>query len=330
MDNLLREKTDLMINNFNVLRGSFTWESVLVKHFGAILHANNGKDIDVRKLEEIKQYIKENTSFASYFRGTNTFVIASMLSLQGDYRSEFKKLITVYDLMKNYGFKSSIYLPLAAYCITKEVSMEDWDYRLRRMEEFYKNMKKNHFWLTSPDDYVFAAVLANTDLDVSTTYKRIENCYNLLNSLGFYKGNDLQTLSHVLALGEVDDEGKCEKARELFTKLKGYKCRFYNNGLAVLGVLVLLNEDVDKIVTDVVETYDRIKSNKGYGIFSIDSSMRTILAATLVSDSYVKTMDKNILEATIGNSINSIIIAQQQAMIAAACASMAATQAGGA
>ena len=329
MDNLLREKTELMIDNYSMLKGAFPWENTLVKHFGAIVNANYGKKVDTRRIEEIKHYIKENTSIASYFRGTNTFVLANLLSLQEDYISPFKNLLTVYELMKKYGFRSSIYLPLAAYAITKEVAMSDWDFRLRRMEAFYKNMKSNHFWLTSPDDYVFAAVLATTDMDVDGTSKRIENCYSILNSLGFYKGNDLQTLSHVLALGEAEDEGKCRKARELFTKLKNNKCKFYNNGLAVLGVLVLINDDVDKIVADVVETYERIKNSKGYGMWSIDASMRSMLAATLVSDTYVKTMDAKVLEAAVGNSINAIIIAQQQAMIAAACAAMVAAQSSG-
>lgn len=329
MDNLLREKTEMMIANYNMLKSAFPWENTLVKHFGAIVNANYGKEVDIRRIEEIKHYIKENTSFASYFRGTNTFVLANLLSLQEDYISPFKNLLTVYELMKKYGFRSSVYLPLAAYAITQEVEMADWDFRLRRMEAFYKNMKSNHFWLTSPDDYVFAAVLATTDLEVDATSKRIENCYSILNSLGFYKGNDLQTLSHVLALGESEDEAKCRKARELFVKLKDRKCKFYNNGLAVLGVLVLINQDVDKIVSDVVETYERIKSCKGYGMWSIDTSMRSILAATLVSDCYVKTMDPDVLQAAVGNSINSIIIAQQQAMIAAACAAMVAAQSSG-
>lgn len=46
------------------------------------------------------------------------------------------------------------------------------------MNQFYKSMKQNHFWLTSTDDYVFAAVFAATDLDVDETMKKVEGSQN--------------------------------------------------------------------------------------------------------------------------------------------------------
>ena len=143
---------------------------------------------------------------------------------------------------------------------------------------------------------------------------------NLLNQEGFWKGNDLQSLSHILAIGEEEDIDKCKRAMKLYFGLKSEKCRLQYNGLATLGVLTLINQDVDKIIKEVKEVYNYIKEKDGYGFWSLDTSTRTMLAANLVSDFYVDGMKKGVLQIALGNSINAIIIAQEQAMIAAACA----------
>jgi hypothetical protein len=253
--------------------------------------------------------------------------MANLLSFEENYKEFFDNMLKVHEKMREAKFKKSVQLPLAAYTIVKEVPMDEWDLVIKRMDEFYKKMKQNHFWLTSTDDYVFSAVLATTDLEVQVTSEKIEACYSLLNKEGLYKGNDLQTLSHILALGEEEVKVKCNKAIELFTGLKARKCKLQYSGLATLGLLTLVTTNVDKIVNEIVEVYEYIYEQKGYGYWSLDRSMRTILAATLVSDFYVDEIKKGVLQITLGNSINAIIIAQQQAAVAAACAASGAAAA---
>ncbi|WP_163194513.1 DUF4003 family protein [Clostridium thermarum] len=322
----LKSKVDLMVENYNILKNGFTWESRLIKHFSAMTYALADRRVDTNRLKEVKDYIKDQTSWTSQFRGANQFILASLLSLENDYKDFFGKIQQVYDKLRNYGFKSSAYLPLAAFTIAKSTE-GDWDHTIRRMNSFYNQMKKNHFWLTSHDDYVFASVLATTDLNVEETSALIESCYRALNSRGLHKGNDLQTLSHILALGEEDVETKCRKAVAIYDRLKEEKCKLEYKGLATLGLVTLISTDISKIVSEIKEVYDYIYEKEGYGFWSLDKGTRTILAATLVSDFYVGEAKKGLLQITLGNSINAIIIAQQQATIAAACAASAAAAA---
>lgn len=324
MNTEVKAKVDLMVDNYYELKKGFKWESNLAKHFGALVHSINGKKVDVSIIEKIVKYIKSKTGTFSNYRGTNGFILSNLLSFEEDYETFFNNMLEVNKKMRDKKFKSSAYLPLAAYTITKEVSSEEWDYRIDRMRDFYNYMKENHFWLTSSDDYVFAAVLAISDLEAEKASKDIEKCYRYLNEDGFHKGNDLQTLSHILAIGEESAEVKCKKTVEIYKGLKGKKLKLAYNGLASLGVLALVASDIDKIIDEIKEVYDYIYEKKGYGTWSIDKSMRTMLAATLVADSYVENIKKGVVQVALGNSINAIIIAQQQAMIAAACAASAA------
>ena len=320
MDIVLREKADLMAENYKKLKEGFRWDMNLLRHFGAMVHAIKGQRVSIDSLEKIKKHIKDETSWVSNFRGTNIFILTNFLYFEDDYKTTFRNMEKVYDKLKNEGFKNSTYLPLAAYTIAKEVPDDQWDYRIKRMRHFYDNMKKNHFWLTSADDYVFAAVLATTDLEVEGTSEKIEGCYRLLNEKGFYKGNDLQTLSHILALGEEEIKVKCSKTMELYEGLKEKKMKLQYSGLASLGVLTLISSDVDKTINEIKEVYDYIYEKDGYGFWSLDKNMRVILAANLVADYYVEGIKNGVLQVTLANSINAIIIAQQQAAVAAACA----------
>ena len=324
MDVLLKKKVDLMVENYYELKKAFKWEYTLVHHFGAMVNAMGEKAVDKDKIEEIKKYIKAETKWSSYFRGVNSYIIANLLCSEEDYMRTFQNILEVYEYMERIGFKNSNYLPLAAYTLVKEVPRDQWNYRIKRMKEFYESMKKKHFWLTSHDDYVFAAVLATTDLEVAKTSEKIEDCYGTLNKKGFYKGNDLQTLSHILALGEEGIEEKCSKAIKLNAALLDKECKLKYTGLATLGVLTLITTDIDKMVYEIKEVYDYLYEKDGYGFWSLDKSMRTVLAANLVADFYVNGIKNGILKVTLGNSINAIIIAQQQATIAAVCAASAA------
>jgi len=320
----LKAKADLMTDNYYELKKGFKWEANLAKHFGALIHAINDKRVDINALEKIRKYIKSQTGTFSNYRGTNGFILSNLLYLEDNYKMIFNNMLEVSKKMKEKKFKNSAYSPLAAYTIAKEVSSEEWNYRIDRMRDFYNYMKQNHFWLTSSDDYVLAAVLAISDLDAEKTSKDFENCYRYLNDIAFRKSNDLQTLSHILAIGEESVEIKCKKTVEIYKGFKEQKLKLAYSSLATLGVLALVTSDIGKIVKEVLEVYDYINNKKGYGAWSIDKSMRAMLAASLVTDAYVEEIKKGVVQVALGNSINAIIIAQQQAMIAAACAASAA------
>lgn len=127
-----------------------------------------------------------------------------------------------------------------------------------------------------------------------------------------------------MALGEESACEKCKKASTLYNKLKDKKCKLNYSGLATLGVLTLIASDEDKIVSDIKEVNDFIYEKDGYGMWSLDKTARTILSANLVCDFYVGEMKKGVLDVALANSINAILIAQEQAAVAACCAASAA------
>lgn len=324
MNENLKKKVDLMVDNYSVLKEDFIWEDSLVKHFAAMVNANKDKKVDLKKIHEISDYIKRETDFFSYFRGSNKLMMANILAFEDDYKAMFQKIEAIYDKLKANGFKNSEYLPLAAYTIAKEIEDNGIEFRIKRMRSFYEKMEKNHWWLTSSDDYVLAAVLATTDLDVDETSNKIEECYNALKDNSFTGCNDLQTLSHILALGEEDVNKKVTRVIDLYEGLKKVKCKISYSGLPSLGVLALITDDIKKVLEEAKEIHDYIYEKSGYGFWSLDRNMRVILALNLISAYYVENIKSEVLEVTLANSINAILIAQEQATVAACIAVSAA------
>ncbi len=320
----IQNKCDLFAENYQILRKNFKWDYAMMHRLGALLYANAGVVADVEIIKNAKEIIKKYTGFFSSFKETTFFALSILLSLETNPEELFKRTINVYNDMKEVGFHSSPYLTLAAFSIAKQTEGNDVSLVINRAEDFYEAMKKEHWFLTTSDDYGYAAMLAMTDTSVSQAIQEMETCYALLKK-DFGAGNALQSLTHVLTIAEESAQVKCERVKEVYHSLnkKGCKLSRYNE-LATLGILVLISEDVEKLTDEIMEVYEQLIEKKGLGSWSISKHERTMFGAALVADEYIKGMKKNPLSVTLTNSITNIVIAQQTAMIIAASSASAA------
>lgn len=328
MDRMLQEKIDRMAENYERLKNGFAWDYDVVKHFGALMAVMDDREMDVVKIKEIREHIKSSQSFFSNFRGNNEFILAILLMMHDDYKATYKAVLDAHEGLKRFGFKDGMYLPLASYVIGTHVEQYRYNEVFKRMEDFYTDMKRNHFWITSQDDYVLSAVLATTECDVEDTSRDIETCYNLLaTEKGMYRGNELQALAHVLSLGEESAAVKCDRAIEIQRQLTDRKCRLNHHGLSSLGVLTLLGVNPMGIADEVVEVKDYLYQKPGYGFWSIDSNLRTILAAGILADYHADRMQRgegdklSLMANSVTSVVSAIMVAEQMAIMTAVIAS---------
>ena len=188
-------------------------------------------------------HIKKTTGIFSYYRGTSMIILSSLFACKYDNpKQEFDKMLHYDKRMKEAGFKNSMYLPMANYALLA-TCREEWQIiRINKAIEIYKEMKKNHPWLTSGDDYPLSILLADSDMPVNNIIDNMEECYNLLNEYGFGKNNGLQFLSHILGFRKEENKVKVLRCKEIFDKLKENKMKVYSGGYAVIGFLSILGE----------------------------------------------------------------------------------------
>jgi hypothetical protein len=327
MDELLKVKLDRLIELFQQVSSQYKWEQSLTNHFTALTYTLNNKDFDKEKIENVRKHMKETTGMFSYYRGTSRIILSSLLACKYDNpQQEFNKMLQYDEKMKEAGFKNNMYLPMANYALLSTCTEEWVDTRINKAIEIYKEMKKNHPWLTSGDDYPLSILLSQSEMPVNNIIDNIEDCYRLLNENGFSKNNGLQFLSHIIGFRQEENKIKVLRCKEIFDKLKENKMKVYSGGYAVIGFLSLLGEEAQNAVEQVIEIVKVLQSTKKYKWLTKETHLFT--AAALVSELYINNMKSKseLIQTVIGISIEALIAAQTVAIIAAASA--ASTSAG--
>ncbi|MCF7757914.1 DUF4003 domain-containing protein [Paenibacillus xylanexedens] len=317
------ERVELFVSNTQIIKKSFKWQHAMMHRLAALLYAAENKTADGEAIRQSHELIKQNTKLFSAFRGNSAISIAAMLSLTTDEETRLADTLHVYDLMKEIKFRNSDYLVIAAYQIATQTSPDQFQPTVERAKSFYDGMKAEHRFLTGQDDYIFAAMLALSDLEVDTGVARMEQLYGELKP-EFSSRNSVQALTQVLVLGEdIPDAGaRVIALNEAFRKRDLRMDKTYT--LPSLGILSLLPSDRDSLVDEVAETNDWLRTQKGFGAWSIDKQELLLFSSALVAIQHVEDLRNGVLTTTISTSITNIIIAQQAAMAAAATASAAA------
>ena len=345
MNEKIKKFSTLFIENRDIIKAGFSWENSYIYPVCAAIFMEKGRTADVGRMKECRQILMEQTGLFSNFRGIAKLAMVSLLAVDGEPERKMERSMEVYQVMKERFFGSS-YLPVASMLIADVVSPSEFDTIAERTRKIYDLMKREHPFLTSSEDSIFAAMLALSDKPETVLIEETERCYNILRS-EFYSGNAVQSLSHVLALADLPADVKCERTLQMYRMLKsrGYA---YGTGyeLATLGVLALLGageqdaaaeegagnmgqaqeDTMETIMEEVMETDDFLSGQKGYGIFGLGRKQRLMHAGMIVTSAHMGTdgeAAQTLQQAAIGGTV-SLIAAQQAAMCAAIAASSAA------
>ena len=322
----LQEKLTLFAANSQTMKREFKWREPLTIRMAALLFAFENKPVDCSAIRECHALIKSNTGIFSTFRGNMVLCVAAMLSLKENREKLFAQTVAVYKMMKDVKFRASDYLAVAAYQIAANTNSDNYQNIVVRTRAFYDGMKTNGFFRTGEDDYIFAAMLGLSDIDVKEGTNRIEQLYRQFKP-DFLSGNSVQMLAQILVLAGKSDL-VAERLFKLREELKNKKLRFDKSfTLSSLGILVLLPVDIDTIVQDIEEANTFLKTQKGFSPLWVTKQERLLLTASIVASMYAENAKNDVLTASISTSITGIIIAQQTAMIAAVTASGAAASA---
>lgn len=311
------------IDNRDRIKGAFGWESAYIYPVCAAVFTDRRQRADAERMKYCRDILKENTGLFSNFRGTVKLVMISMMAADGSPEEKLRKSLQIYDSLREHFF-SSQYLPVASMAIAEVAPESRYGEIAGRTRHIYDLMKSEHPFLTSGEDSVFAALLALSDLTDEQVVQETEDCYRILKP-EFFSGNAVQSLSHVLALGEGSAEEKCSRVMELY---RGLRERGYRYGtdyeLATLGVLALLPAELSRVMEDIMEVDDFLARQKGYGIMGVGRKQRLMHAGMLVSGDYIGESGNLMMNSAAVGGTLCLIAAQQAAVCAAVVASSAA------
>lgn len=169
-------------------------------------------------------------------------------------------------------------------------------------------------------------MLGLSDISIETGLTGMERLYASLKP-EFLSGNAVQALTQVLVLGgdNPDMVKRVLTLRDAF-RARGIRLdREYT--LPSLGVLSLLPADEESLARNTASSYDFLRGQQGFGIWSVTKQELLIFSSALVALDYTDETKSGILSAAVSTNITNIIIAQQTAIAAAAASSAAAASA---
>lgn len=316
-------RLELFSDNAQQMKEAFPWKNAMVNRLAALLYAAEDKRVDEGAIRAGLELIKENTGVFSSFRGTSGMCIAALLALSGRQQSLLANTLSAFEMMKNVKFRASDYTVIAAYQIAANSTPEQYLHIVERAKAFYDGMKAERRFLTSYDDYIFAAMLGLSDIAVDSGVKRMEQLYAGLKP-EFFSGNSVQSLTQVLVLGG-EASSSAARVLELRDAFRARNIRLDKPfTLSSLGVLSLLPVSKEELVNAVSGIYDVLRSKKGFGKWTILEQELLLLSTSLAAFKYMDDIKNGIVSTTLSTSITNIVIAQQTAITAAATAAAAA------
>jgi len=301
----------------------FKMENSYIYPVSANVFISRGQEADAERLLACKRVINDQAGIFSNFRGTVRTPLACMLSLSDRPEEKMAQAMTFYDMLKQ-SFWGSEYLTLVAVLLTELTDGLDAEVRMERGKEIYRRMRKEHPFLTSSEDSVFAVLLAFSLKDNDALIEDMEASYRLLKER-FSDSNCVQTASHVLALTDGAPQEKTDRMLQIYDSISaagGKYGRHYE--LAVLAALSVLPADIGEMTADILDADAFLSEQKGYGFWGLDRRTRMMHAAMLTADLHAP--ESHMESAALASTL-SIVAAQQMAMCAAICAASASSAA---
>jgi len=321
----LKQICDLYAENREALKKAFPGESMSIFPVCAAQLTGHGKKADAQTLKASRRTLRSEVGVFSNLRGIVETPVVTAIAIAEDPKGKTEEIVAMYRKLKEYFFPSE-YLAVAASVLTEMAPGTQAEPYIERGRELYRLMKSEHPLLTSQEDSVMSVLLAFSEKSDGALLQDMESIYRALKAeIRFGSHNNIQTVSHILAMSDAEPSTLVKRFLKLFNGLKEKGCPYGRDfQLPALAVLALSGRSADEVIAEMIETEAYLKPLKGYhGIFGFTRKDRFMHAAMLLSLQEEKNAgpDAGILTSTI------VMIAAQQAAMCAMVASMAASSA---
>ena len=196
------------LNTFERLRARKGWSTQTdTFRFVALTLGAAGPAVDYDLLEQTAAGLKQRARWTSPLRSEIRYVVAAMiLRRQLDPGAIHARVIETRDAFRPHKIPSRGTGPtLAALLLALHGEGRPVpQLQLERLSRIYRQWRKDHMWLTNANDLAAAALHASRNEAVDILTADIERAYDRLREAGFRRGNELQLVSHLLA---VDPRG---------------------------------------------------------------------------------------------------------------------------
>lgn len=287
MEEKLMERCRRQIENEGDLRQSVTLGSEESVKLGALLYTALGLKVDPDRILECQTILRDRTGLFSNFRGALQAVVLLKMTQAEDPAAYINDAIYAYTrLTRNMTFPGLLSV-LAAITISEQHGDRDVDEVINRILEIYATVKEMHPYLTDESDMAYIALmLLSGKADIRIEEDK-ETIYVALKEKFHLPAEAAQSSALVLITGNKPVDERVDEFMRLYDALNetGHATA-KNRCISIYGAFTDVQVPQEKIVEAVAWADQFLKDKKGYGVFSVSTDLRKVLAATLVLQHY--------------------------------------------
>ncbi|MBO4882489.1 MAG: DUF4003 family protein [Lachnospiraceae bacterium] len=305
MNDLVKERCDLLISNRAQIAKKFTMDSNLMCITSGLLFASEVRSADIEKMTECKKLLRKETGHFSKLKSTAELAVLSKMLLSDDPEQYLKSVITVYDKVKTADFCERSYIVPVCLMIVDLAIQDELDDILNKAQDILKSLDKSHPVLTGSDDSSLAVLLALSYKDTATILADIETGYTYLKKnyrLGV-PAESVQELCEVLALSYGDICSKCDKVARIYEAFRKRKSSYgKDREFAMLASLVDIEISPETIVNEIISVSEYLEKDDGFKDKQLTAKQRMMYATLLFADFYGRNtgmMDNPVITGTL-------------------------------
>lgn len=308
-----QELLDQIVADKMALQMKMLWEadSNAMASLSAFLFASAGKRADIDRYVECKKYFKKHVNVFSEMRGIAEVIVITKMCLSHDYEEYLSGVTTVYKKLRSiHKLSASPYMVLTAINIYEGGGIERADENIEKLENVYKEMKSDHFWLTGGEDRPFIAMLVSRNIDFAAISTEISACYEASKKMSFSK-ETMHTTSQIMALSAKSVEIKVADLKEMMDSLKRHKLVGMKYQLMpTAAALGLIKGTPDEKGAEIKEIYNYLKKQKSFKwyIGGMKRSLYSMLAYAIENLDEEQTTLNSVISTTLTNIIIEEII----------------------
>lgn len=219
----------------------------------------------------VKQTLVEYFSTVST-KSVLSYKVAAHLILHEQPEQEIQRVAQNERFLEAAGFASSTYQSIAALFLIDEA-------HAKRAKLLYREMKKQHQFLTGKDDIPYAVLLTREQADTELLGQTMRCYYDALVQQGFKRGDALQAMTQLLTLYDVYFEPLLlDYVVAIRSHLKRENIKMRRNFYPFIAMLALARSD-ETVLSDIVKMNNELKQ---LSMFTLEPSLALMTATQFV------------------------------------------------
>lgn len=279
----------------------------------AVYYVLSQKDFSSESFLRTMDALRNRAGWLSPVRGDFLPMLASFLDrpeLSAD--EAVQLLFKKQQIIRKTGFKNTVHSYLAAMLMTSDPAYSKVE--AQQAKRLYDAMKKQHFLLTSDEDYSYAMLLGKANNNPVEQAALMRRYFDELSKAGFKSGAELQWLSQVLTMDCCSFHNeRVNRAEQLMSHIRK-RVNFKPMHYPVIGFLAIL-ECEDSQVEELIGLSNFIAKEAMF-------KWHKTLAFSFASGYFLQRLMEDDEVCGFSKELNGLI---QQAIMAATIATIAST-----